>query len=438
MARARTTTKRARAASTPHRRAAVLSTGDEIILGQITDTNAGLISQELALLGILPTEHNAVGDQLETLATAIARLADRNDLLIMTGGLGPTDGDLTRAALGRVLGCSEVDDQNAAEWLAEWAKIRGRTLTGRQMRQTRRPALATCLRNHHGTAPGLHAVVKAKGRRCDIYALPGPPSELKPMLAEQVLPALRPAQDQRIVTRLLHAIGLGEAEAVDRMGDLTSRTRMPLVGITASAGVLTIRIRYEGPLALKPAEKAVAAAARQVRRALGHHVFGEGSQTLAGAALDRLAEAHQSLAVVESCTGGLLGAMLTEEPGASRAFVGGWLTYSNEMKAAEVGVPTKTLTTHGAVSAATAESMAQGGMNRSGATHALAITGVAGPGGGSESKPVGTVFIALATRSGPCRVQRFIFPGGRSDIRTRAARAAIGMLYGHLAGLSGG
>lgn len=421
-----------------HERAVILSTGDEIVIGQLQDSNARFLADRLTSLGIRVLEHAAVGDDRALLAATIRRLAESAHLVIMSGGLGPTEGDLTRPAVCDVLGAPLVTDESAFDALRQLLAKRGREVTERQARQAQRPAPARCLPNPFGTAPGLHVPipVAADHQTADLFCLPGPPGELRPMFESSVVSALRPAPGVRIITRLLYAVGVPEADAVTRLGDLTRRDRNPLVGITASGGVLTLRIRYEGDAPAGHAAALVADAERAARSALGDHIFGSGEQTLPSVVLDQLKARGRSLAVVESCTGGLLGQLVTAVSGSSAAFVGGWLTYSNALKARLVGVPAEMLAAHGAVSEPVARAMALGGLERSGADHALAVTGIAGPDGGSAQKPVGTAWIAHAWREpngAEADARLFRFTGDREDVRQRAARTALAMLYFALA-----
>jgi nicotinamide-nucleotide amidase len=452
-----------------HTHAAILSTGDEIVLGQLQDSNARWFAERLTAAGIVPRVIEAVGDDLETLARTIRRLADECPLLIMSGGLGPTDGDLTRPALARVLGDELVLDDAADRALAEKLASRGRSMTDRLRRQAFRPARAACLPNRFGTAPGLYAQVPVSTpaasaasdrtgvggvggvsthRVCEVFCLPGPPGELRPMFDAEVRPRLRPDPARAVRTRLLQVIALAESDAVQRLGELTKRDRQPLVGVTASGGQLTVRIRYEGP-AGDGADAAMTETEQVVRRALEPHVFGRDEQTLPEMVLaalrpgeDAAGAAPQSLVVAESCTGGLLGRLLADVPGASDVFQGGWITYANRAKEQHLGVPGTLIEQHGAVSAAVARAMALGAIERSGADHALAITGVAGPGGGSEQKPVGLVYVAHARRQGPAgpeaQVRRLLIPGDREDVRNRAARSALALLWFALKGQPAG
>lgn len=413
-----------------HRTAAILSIGDELTLGQNLDTNSRWLSQRLSELGIITTEHATVPDDLAATRDAMLRLAQTADLVIGTGGLGPTADDLTRHALAAAMGDDLVEDP--ASLAALQARFAGREMPAMNRVQALRPSRGEAIPNPNGTAPGLRGTLPPRG--VDVYCLPGPPREMQPMFEAQVVPALRPPADRAVRTLALHTFGLGESHVATRLGDLMARTHSPLVGTTASGGVVTCRVRYEGPPGRADTEMAGVEA--DIRARLGPYLFGAGPDTLASAALTLLTARGQSLAVVESCTGGLLGSLLTDIPGSSAAFLGGWITYTDRLKQELVGVPANLFGPGrpGAVSREVAEAMARGSLDRSGADHALSITGIAGPGGGSEHKPVGAVWIALASRSAapgaaPTLLsRRFQFTGDRATIRDWAAKSAIAML----------
>ncbi|CAN5811196.1 competence/damage-inducible protein A [soil metagenome] len=422
------------------RHAAILSTGDEVVLGQIQDTNARWIAQRLVELGVAPVEHGAVADDLEALTAALLRLARTADLIIMSGGLGPTEGDLTRAALARVLREPLVVDERAKAALTAMLQQRGREASARQLRQAERPASALCLANSVGTAPGLQvtipAAISGAAHATTVICLPGPPGELRPMWDASVAPWLRTRSGGVLLTRLIHVVALPEAEVAERLKDLTTRAPSPgtpLVGMTASGGVITVRIRLSSPRQTPAAAAPVDALEMLIRARLGDHAL---NRTLAEAALPALAESvladlaarSETLAVCESCTGGLLGSILTSVPGASDAFGGGLITYSNESKSALAGVDPAEIAGHGAVSATVARAMAHGARARLGTTFALAITGIAGPGGGSTAKPVGTVVLALDS-SAACALAFLRIPGERADVRSRAAAGALALLH---------
>ncbi|USN99007.1 MAG: CinA family nicotinamide mononucleotide deamidase-related protein [Phycisphaeraceae bacterium] len=426
----------------PHRTAAILSIGDELTLGQTLDTNSKWIADRLFARGVRVVEHATVEDDLVRITAAIERLAGENDLLVCTGGLGPTLDDLTRDSLARVLGEPLEEDAAAMAAVAAWFEGRGGMPESNRV-QALRPASARFLENPNGTAPGLAAWCERLG--ADIFCLPGPPHEMTPMLDSFVLPAVRRADGRVTHARIILTFGVGESRIAERLGALMDRDResrgLPVVGTTASRGVVACRLRCD---AASDAEARVALdeVEAEIGGRLGPAVFdhrdlaagdsGDVTDALPRALVDLLRERGERLAVVESCTGGLLGGEITKVAGSSDVFVGGWQTYSNEMKAAMVGVPAELIAREGAVSAACALAMAQGGLERCEADHVMAITGVAGPGGGSGDKPVGTVYMARASRDGSDEVRRFLFRGGREAVRAWSLRMAIGVLRLHL------
>lgn len=448
-----------------HRTAAVLSIGDELALGQTLDTNSAWIADQLFLAGVRTAEHATVDDDEPRTAQALERLAAAHDLVVVTGGLGPTADDLTRFALARVLSGGPdaprgemVEDEAALAVIRAWFARRPGGMPAANAVQALRPVAAACLPNPFGTAPGLFARVERLG--CDVLCLPGPPREMQPMFAAEVLPRVRRDAGLRIAARLILTFGLGESLAAQRLGPLMDRDRaergLPLVGTTASRGVVTCRLRHEAATddllraALDDTEAQVNAAlgpAVVARRDLAAGDEGDVTNALPETVVGLLRARGERLAVVESCTGGLLGEIVTAVAGSSHAFAGGWITYSNEMKSALVGVDPAVFAAGGpgAVSAECAAAMARGGLTRAAAgdapgqpqtAHALAITGIAGPGGGSDEKPVGTVFIALASTGHETEVRRFLFRGGRDAIRDWSARTALGMLRLRLRGLT--
>ncbi len=415
-----------------HTRAAILSVGDELTLGQTLDTNSQWLADRLIGAGVLTVEHATVPDDAKAIADALRRLAAGGggaDVLIVTGGLGPTLDDLTRPGLALAMGAPLVEDAAALAQIRAWFAKAGRDMPDPNRAQARRPEGALCLENTAGTAPGLHGAVG----EADVFCLPGPPREMREMFERSVLPRLRPAPGRTIRTRALHCFGLGESDMAARLGDVMDRARNPLVGTTVSRGVVTCRIRFETSRARQQADEGpqdpLASTDRLIRERLNPYLFGADSDTLPSIVLDELKGRGETLAVVESCTGGLLGTMITEVPGSSAAFLGGWVTYTNEMKQREIGVPASIFAKDGpgAVSRECAEAMARGGLERSGASRCLAVTGIAGPDGGSAEKPVGTVWVARAG-SADAESRRFLFIGDRASVRDWAAKSALAML----------
>lgn len=425
-----------------HSTAAILSIGDELTRGQNLDTNSRWLSSQLLNVGIETVEHVTIPDHVDHHSQALSRLALHADLIISTGGLGPTADDLTRDALALAIARASGDtgpeplvvDAHAMRDLEAKFAARGRPLSDLQRLQAYRPRSARCIPNALGTAPGLVAQVG----RAEVFCLPGPPREMVPMFEHHVLPALRPPSHTAIQTRLLHMIGIGEGDAAKLAGSLLARDRNPLLGITATGSVVSWRLCARASTqaqatALLDADEAA------LRTLFNAHIFGTGQESLPATIIQRLAARSLTLGVVESCTAGLLGAMLTDASGASAAFRGGLVTYSNSLKQSLANVSEDALAQHGAVSPEVALHMASGGLVTLNADIALAITGVAGPTGGSPEKPVGTIWVALAAKPGAFSPQpvlharRFLIPGDRADVRERAARAALAMLHFALA-----
>jgi nicotinamide-nucleotide amidase len=418
-----------------HRTAAIISQGDEIVLGQTLDTNSRWLSERLMEAGVLPVEHVSLPDDRDAIASTLRRLGARVDVIVCSGGLGPTADDLTRFALLDVIGGEMIEDAASLEAIRAFFTSKGRAMNELNRVQAMRPSGAEMIANSHGTAPGLWARMESG---CEVFCAPGPPRELIPMYETYVRPRLRPGRT--VATRSLHTIGLGESEIAARLtaaGDMMARTRNPSVGTTASLSIVSVRMRYEGESAGAVALDADEAV---VRRLLGSSVFASGDQTLAGSCLARLRERKRTLSVAESCTGGVLGGLITDEAGSSDVFVGGWLTYSNEAKRRDLGVPAALFSevgradAPGAVSAEVAAAMAEGARWVSGSSCALSITGIAGPGGAVAGKPVGTVFVGLAEEGRATEVRRFAMNGDRGAVREWSARAALAMLWFRLVG----
>jgi len=400
-------------------KAAILSIGDELVLGQTQDTNARWLAQRLASVGVPCVQFRVVPDALDAQASALRELAGTADLVVVTGGLGPTDDDLTREALRMAMGDASplVHDAEAAESLHRWFRDRGRVMPEINARQAQRPAGARCLANDFGTAPGLHATVGA----ARVFCLPGPPREMQPMFERFISPVL---PRLAMATGVVHAFGQGESFLAERLGERMRRDRNPLVGTTASGAVVSARVRGTGDAA-DPASMETELS--DIERIWAPYAFGRGDMTLAGAVGHELRSRGLTLALAESCTGGLAGSMVTAEPGSSAWFRGGVMCYANEAKRDLCGVRQASLDAHGAVSETVAIELADGVRSRLAADWAASITGIAGPAGGSQSKPVGTVFIGV---SGPgfSRARRFHFPGERASIRDRAARGALALV----------
>jgi nicotinamide-nucleotide amidase len=412
-------------AKNPHATAAILSIGDELTLGQKLDTNAQWLSIQLSDRGVMPMLHVTVSDGLDGLATRIESLAKCYDLLVMTGGLGPTADDLTRHALAQASGDQMVEDSDSLAALIARFDNAGLVMAEANRVQAQRPSSAACIENPMGTAPGLHAVIG----NTDVFCLPGPPSENQPMFLNHVAPLLRP--ERLVLTRILPTVGMGESAMADCLNELMDRDRNPLIGTTASSSVVSVRLRYEGKDSYE-GKRLLDESESLVRCKIGDHVFSSVDQSLAKTVVDLLLAQGATLSTVESCTGGMIGQRITDIAGSSAAYLGGFVTYTNQLKVQQVGVQQNTLDKHGAVSRDVCEQMVLGGRDETGSDYAISVTGIAGPGGGSAEKPIGTVWIGLVGPDGSEDLRRFRFTGDRDQVRNRAATMALAMLWGML------
>lgn len=407
------------------RTACILSIGTELTLGQTVDTNSAWIAAALAALGVRTVHHATVPDEHDAIVRALREAAGRADLVVASGGLGPTEDDLTRAALAEVLGGSLVPDADSLAQIRAFFTARGRDMPPQNEVQALVPEGARPLANAVGTAPGLSAVIGTTAVCC----LPGVPSELYAMFATHVAPAVRrSAGGGVILTRTLRTTGLPESEVGLRLRDLMTRGRNPEVGTTAALGLIGVRINATASSA-EEARRLLDAADAEICARLGEAVFGRDEETLAHAVGALLIERGATVAVAESCTGGLVGALLTAVPGSSAYFRGGVVAYANEVKSDMLGVPASVLEREGAVSGAVAEALAAGVARLLATDYAVSITGVAGPGGGSPEKPVGLVYAGLHTPAGTTAARHmFGSDATRDAIRQRAAGAALNAL----------
>ncbi len=401
----------------------IVSVGTELLMGQITDTNAAYIAARLPEAGCRALYRQTVGDNLQRLVAVLRTALDRSDAVITIGGLGPTPDDLTRQGIAEAIGEPLIEDPKLRAMLEALFARRNYPLTSSQYLQAQRPVSAVPIDNPNGTAPGL--MVRQVDKR--IFALPGPPNELIPMFDQQVLPELRRvnAGQQVILSRMLRVCGMGEALAAEKLGALLESAN-PTVAPYAKLGEVHFRLSAAAadPDAALPLLDAME---QEVRARLGNAVYGVDEETLESVVVRLLMERHQWVSVAESCTGGLLGSRFTDVPGASAVFKGGVIAYSNQVKQDPLGVPAETLETHGAVSEPVVLAMTQGARQRFGTDWAVAISGVAGPDGGTPDKPVGTVWIAVDGPDGAA-AERMNYGGQRSTIKWRATQTALVML----------
>jgi nicotinamide-nucleotide amidase len=403
----------------------LISTGTELVLGQTVGTNAAWLAAQLAALGIRTVRHVTVADDRADTGAVLLEAAAASDLVVLTGGLGPTEDDLTRQALAEAASTPLVLHEPSLEHLRAFFAARGREMPARNRVQALAPHGAIVLPNPCGTAPGL--LVELRGTPC--YALPGVPFEMRIMFEREVATRLQAASRGAVLlSRRLHTCGLGESDIAERIADLMQRGRNPEIGTTAELGLVSIRINAAAD-SRAAAEAKLAAMEAELQQRLGKVVYGREGNTLASVVGEQLASAGKAVSTAESCTGGLIGALLTDVPGSSRYYRGGVIAYANEVKAGLLGVEHEPLQAHGAVSAPVAAAMADGVAQALRTEYGLAVTGIAGPTGGSAQKPVGLVYIGLHTPAGTEVHEHHLGADApREAIRIRAARLALNWL----------
>ncbi|HRU06291.1 MAG TPA: competence/damage-inducible protein A [Candidatus Brocadiia bacterium] len=409
-------------------KAEILSIGSEVALGYIADTNAAWMSQRLTELGYEVIRHTAVGDNREEMLRALESSRGRCAAVLVTGGLGPTLDDMTRFVLADFAGVKLEENAQARETLAAFFQRIGRPMTSSNLTQTLLPQGSEMIPNPRGTAAGFALSVGGT----EYIAMPGVPSEMKAMWEAWVGPRLRSRNASATAVRILRVFGIGESMLGEKIADLMARGANPDVGTQVDNSVISVRAVARAA-SRQEAERMVKDVSDEIRRRLGDMVFGEGEDRLEDAVLRLLEQKGQTLAVAESCTGGLIASRLTDVPGASRFFLEGAVTYSNESKTARLGVPADLIRQHGAVSAPVAEAMARGMRASSGAALALASTGIAGPTGATPQKPIGLVYAALA-HDGGVQVEELRLHGTREAIKDRASKHVLNMARLHLLG----
>jgi nicotinamide-nucleotide amidase len=407
--------------------AAILCIGTELTRGEIVNTNASTLADALTRHGLEVTTIEVVDDSAPRIEASLRRLGNEHRVLVVTGGLGPTTDDITTAATASVLDVPlERHEESLARIRERFAQI-GRPMSKSNEKQADFPRGSRILPNPNGTAPGFSATIGG----ALAFFLPGPPREMLPMFEASVAPELANLVDEAIHQVRLRTSGLPESEVNDRLQGVEPRFDV-LIGYRASFPVIEVKIIARAATPALAEERARLASA-EVRQRLGNAVFGEGTLTFAAAIGQELVRRGLRLACAESCTGGLVGEVLTAEGGASAFFAGSAVVYENAAKTALLGVPEAMLREHGAVSAEVARAMAEGARARFGVDLALAITGIAGPDGGSEQKPVGLVHYAVATANGTIN-RDAVFGGDRHMVRLRACYAALHLVRKELLG----
>ncbi len=415
-------------------KSSIVSIGNELLNGSGVDTNSAYLSERLLSIGIPVVMVRVVGDDCDAIIGALRAASDEAEIILTTGGLGPTDDDLTRRAISKYCGKELKLDEEALADIENFFAGCGRQMPQRNQMQAYIPEGAQAIKNDIGTAPGI--MLSLDSRRASsiqhpasilLFALPGVPAEMKRMFEQSVLPKLVELDGREVVAiRKLKCFGMGESNMAELLGNRMERERNPLVNTTVRDSVITVHIiaRDED---MKRANSIAESEQSKIAGILGDIVFAKEDISLAQAVGIRLTELHKTLAVAESCTGGLVGKLLTDVPGSSNYFLCGWVAYSNEAKIRELGIAPELIEKNGAVSEEVAAAMAAGARRKAGADYGIGITGIAGPGGATADKSVGLVYISVA-KADAIFVERLVFSGDRDSVRKRAANAALDLL----------
>ena len=387
----------------------ILSVGTELLLGNITNTNARFLSEALADIGVNVLYHSVVGDNEERLTESFNLALSRCDVVILTGGLGPTTDDITKETVFKALGLESQFNENCYNKIVDYFKAKGKNCPDNNKKQAYFPKEAIICENNNGTAPGCIIPLENK----TVVILPGPPKELKPMFKESVKPYLEKMSGSVIYSKTINLFGIGESEAEEKIAELTKGTN-PTVAFYAKTGRVQIRVTAKAE-SLLDAQNMVLPLVKEITDIYGEKVYGFDNDTLQSVAVNALKEAGKTVTVAESCTGGLIAKKITDIPGASSVFEMGFCTYSNEAKIKFLKVNKKTIKLASAISGETARLMAEGAKKQAHADFGLATTGLAGPDTDESGKPVGTVYIAVAYKNHTVAKKLFINRGIEND-----------------------
>lgn len=404
--------------------AEIICVGTEIILGDILNTHSQFLSQELAALGLNVYYHTSVGDNDQRFTQILKTSLERSDIVFLTGGLGPTTDDITKEVACELLGVPCVYDEAVGEKIKGYFLRSGRKMTENNLKQAMVPQGSVVLDNSWGTAPGF--IIEKNGKT--VVLLPGPPRELRPMFLERVKPYFQKKMEQPILSKNLRVFGIGESALEAQIEDLVCSVN-PTVALYAKDGEVLIRVTAKAS-SEKEAEKSIDKMIDKLYQRLGSHIYGVNKESLAQVLVELLREKKMTIATAESCTGGTLAGKITDISGSSEIFHMGIVTYANHIKHQELGVREETLNRWGAVSEQTAVEMAKGLSQKSRADFNVAITGIAGPTGAVEGKPVGTVYIAVEHGGKVwCKLYHFARNSNeRTYIRTLSCLNAMNMV----------
>jgi nicotinamide-nucleotide amidase len=401
----------------------LISVGTEILLGNIVNTNAAFLAEQCAALGLSCYYQTVVGDNEERLLETINLAKSRADILILSGGLGPTQDDLTKETVAKAFGKTLSMDEHTKALIQEYFKKRGKKIAENNWKQALVPEGAIVLDNANGTAPGI--ILEGEGKTAIL--LPGPPNELKPLFLEQVYPYLQAKTDRIIRSQTVKICGIGESNVESMIEDLINAQDNPTIATYAKTGEVHVRVTA-GAASEKETTKLIKPVVKELKNRFQEYVYTTHEDvTLEQACVDLLLANDLTISTMESCTGGMIAARLINVPGVSEVFKAGYVTYSNKAKRKVLGVKQSTLKKYTAVSAKVAEEMAQGVSLLTKADVTLSVTGIAGPDGGTEEKPVGLVYIGCSVK-GKTKVAEYHFSGNRMKIRESAVVAALTLL----------
>ncbi len=403
--------------------AELICVGTELLLGNTVNTNAAFLAEKCAMLGLSMYYQSVVGDNPGRLEEILHVAAARSDVVILSGGLGPTQDDLTKETAAKVMGMELVEDARAKAEITAFLEKRGRRITENNWKQSLVPKGSKVLYNPNGTAPG---VIMEREGTCMIL-LPGPPNELEPMFEDQVYPYLHSIQPEILCSKMVKLCGIGESLVETKILDLIEAQENPTIAPYAKTGEVHLRITAKAA-SEEEAYGLIAPVEEELAQRFGDLIYTDEPEVTLEMAIARLLEQGQlTVSTAESCTGGLLAGRLVNVPGISRYLREGYVTYSNEAKEKLLGVSHKTLEAYGAVSSHTAAEMAEGGAKAAGADICIAVTGIAGPDGGTEEKPVGLVYIGCYCK-GKLYTEKNLYSGSRSKIREYSVASALTLL----------
>ena len=402
----------------------LISVGTEILLGNIVNTNAAYLSEKCALLGLSLYYQTAVGDNEERLSETVKQAIKRSDVVILSGGLGPTEDDLTKEVAAAALGLELKEDAHTKKRIQSYFKQRNLgDITENNWKQAMVPDGAIVVDNHNGTAPGI--IMEAEGKR--VILLPGPPNELIPMFESDIYPYLKKLEPETICSKMVKICGRGESSVETEIRDLIDSQTNPTVAPYAKDGEVHLRVTAKAE-SEKKANKLIKPVVKELKSRFGKDVFTtDEHEMLEDVVVKLLKNRGLTMSTAESCSGGLLAARIINVAGASEVFEQGMVTYSNNAKRRLLGIKKGTLKKHGAVSPETAKEMAKGGAKAAKADVCVGITGIAGPGGGTKKKPVGLVYIACCIK-GKVTVKEYHFTGHRAKIRYNTVISALTLM----------